>query len=276
MTIKSNSHTHCQWCDGANTAEEMVQAAIALGFTDLGFSSHSPAPFDLRCPGMVDEAGYRADIQKLKEKYADKLTILCGVEQDTFARVDQNRYDYVITSVHYLPLVPGQAPVAVDGSAEELQAAIAQRYGGNAMAMLQTYFDLVVQSVAETRPTIVGHFDLPKKFNSDGRLFDEESPAYRQMALEAFDAVLDIADGYGGMVEINTGAFARGLRTEFYPAPFLLRHGAQCGARFTVNSDSHATQTLNAGFERALPLLRETGNRTVTVLQQGCFVEKQL
>ena len=33
-------HTHTKWCDGKNSAEEMVRAALALGLECLGFSGH--------------------------------------------------------------------------------------------------------------------------------------------------------------------------------------------------------------------------------------------
>ena len=39
--IKCNYHTHTKYCDGKNTPDEMVQRAIELGFTHLGFSEHS-------------------------------------------------------------------------------------------------------------------------------------------------------------------------------------------------------------------------------------------
>ena len=36
--LKANYHTHTVLCDGKNTAEEMVQRALDLGFKYLGFS----------------------------------------------------------------------------------------------------------------------------------------------------------------------------------------------------------------------------------------------
>ena len=38
--LRANYHTHTVMCDGSNTAEEMVQQAISLGFEHLGFSGH--------------------------------------------------------------------------------------------------------------------------------------------------------------------------------------------------------------------------------------------
>ena len=40
MTAKTNYHMHTTFCDGKNTPEEMVQEALARGFTTIGFSSH--------------------------------------------------------------------------------------------------------------------------------------------------------------------------------------------------------------------------------------------
>ena len=44
--IKSNVHTHTTFCDGQDSMEDMVKAAVSLGFDTLGFSFHSYTPFD--------------------------------------------------------------------------------------------------------------------------------------------------------------------------------------------------------------------------------------
>ena len=43
---KINLHSHTTYCDGNNTAEEMVLAAIQSGFDVFGFSGHSYLDFD--------------------------------------------------------------------------------------------------------------------------------------------------------------------------------------------------------------------------------------
>ena len=43
--IKTNFHTHTEFCDAKNTAEEMVIAAIKKEISILGFSSHAIFPF---------------------------------------------------------------------------------------------------------------------------------------------------------------------------------------------------------------------------------------
>ena len=39
--MKTNYHTHTVWCDGKDTPESMIKAAIGKGFDVIGFSSHS-------------------------------------------------------------------------------------------------------------------------------------------------------------------------------------------------------------------------------------------
>ena len=59
--IKTNFHTHTTFCDGKNTAEEVVLSAIEKGFSAIGFSGHGYTPFDLRyC--MQDMEGYIKEI----------------------------------------------------------------------------------------------------------------------------------------------------------------------------------------------------------------------
>ena len=42
--VHSNYHIHSNYCDGKNSLEEMVQAAIQEGLTSIGFTGHAPLP----------------------------------------------------------------------------------------------------------------------------------------------------------------------------------------------------------------------------------------
>ena len=42
----ANYHTHSFYCDGKSTLEEHVREAEKQGLLQLGFSSHSPVPFE--------------------------------------------------------------------------------------------------------------------------------------------------------------------------------------------------------------------------------------
>ena len=83
-----NYHSHTARCGHAwGTDDEFVQAAIDAGFGVLGFSEHSPWPFvdgyqeiDARQRIKMEELdNYLADMQTLKEKYADQsIKLICA------------------------------------------------------------------------------------------------------------------------------------------------------------------------------------------------------
>ena len=65
-------HSHSWFCDGKNTLEEMVLAAIEKGLYCFGFSAHAPVPFENNFALKIeDQESYLQQTRSLKEKYAD-------------------------------------------------------------------------------------------------------------------------------------------------------------------------------------------------------------
>ena len=114
----SNFHTHTHFCDGKNTPEELVLEAIRLGCPKLGFSGHSYTFFDESyCMSQTGTQEYIRQVRALKEKYADRIQILLGVEQDYFSDTSTEGYDYVLGSVHYV--LKNGCYLAVDESKDQ-------------------------------------------------------------------------------------------------------------------------------------------------------------
>ncbi|MBD5094489.1 MAG: histidinol-phosphatase [Subdoligranulum sp.] len=271
MILTSSTHNHCTLCDGKNTPAEMAEAALAAGFTDLGFSSHSRTPFDPSY-SIRDEAEYVRVMRALQKEYAGRLRISVGLEQDFYAPV-QNRaaLDYIIGSVHYLRGAAGKY-YAMDGPAEMVDECARQEFGGDTLAMVRAYYALVAENARRYRPEVIGHFDLVKKNNGQNRLFCEDDPAYRAAALEALKVCADT----GAVFELNTGGIFRRICEEPYPARFLLEALCARGARVTVNGDAHCTGALTFWFDEALALLRDVGFGSVAVWENGAFVDRPL
>ena len=252
--MRQDLHTHTTFCDGANTPEEMVQAALAQGLDCLGFSGHSHTPLDESyCMSPKGTQDYRREISRLKEQYRGRLTILCGIEQDLCADLPTDGYDYVIGSVHYLRPQGGWFPV--DESRDILIQAADRFYGGDFYALAEDYFRAVAQVDQVTRCTIVGHFDLIRKFNGDGALFDEHHPRYTA----ARDRAIWALCSRGALFEINTGAISRGYLDLPYPHPELWPAIAAQGGRFILSSDSHRTDTLCFQFDPWARALADMG-----------------
>ena len=86
--LKSSVHVHSKLCDGKNTLDEIAVTAWRNGLQTLGFSGHSHTPCDLEyCMTQSRTALYKAQIAKLKERYAGKMDILCGLEWDLYSDV---------------------------------------------------------------------------------------------------------------------------------------------------------------------------------------------
>ena len=168
----SNLHTHSTFCDGQNTPEEIVSAAINKGFSSIGFSGHGHTSFDLRyC--MKDTEGYITEIERLKEKYGGKIKILLGTEEDIFAPVNRKRYDYIISSSHYYCVDGRYYPI--DSSYDYFEACL-ELFDYNAVKMAEVYYGSFYDYILKRRPDIIGHFDLITKFDEIGRsLFLENS-----------------------------------------------------------------------------------------------------
>lgn len=259
----SDLHTHTVFSDGIHTMEDMVRAAAEQGFTSVGISDHSYTPFDLRyCIRQERLPEYHAELRRLKDAYAGCIEIYAGLEYDGYSQLeDRHLYDYLIGDCHYIKV--GDRYFSVDHAAEEQRKTVDEWFGGDALAYCRAYFDTFVESTRLHRPDVLGHFDLPVKFG----LVDEEDLTYRCMAAEALLACLEVTP----IVELNTGAMARGLRGSPYPHRFLLREILQHGGRMILSSDAHRRENLGFRFDDGLVLLRETGFRSVAVLHRGVF-----
>lgn len=261
--MKSNLHTHTSFCDGKNTAEEIVIAAIAGGFDSIGFSGHGYMPFDLRyC--MKDTAGYRAEVLRLKEKYKGDIQIYLGVEEDAFSPVARADFDYVIGSCHYLRA--GGKYLPIDSSREYFRGCF-EAFGGDILAIAEQYYSDFCDYIFKKRPHIIGHFDLITKFDeADGYGF-LESVKYNAIA----EKYASVAAESGCLFEVNTGAISRGYRSTPYPAQNLLRVLKNKGCGVVLASDSHSIETLSFGFDEARALLRDVGFEYVYALYDNEF-----
>ena len=264
----SNLHTHSVFSDGKNTPEEIVLSAIEKGFVSIGFSDHSDTPCDQSyCMKVPQYPEYFATVRSLKEKYADRIDVLLGLELDYYSKIKREDYDYIIGSVHYICQADGYCH-PIDHSLEQQRDCIAMMCGGERLDMAKRYYDLLVRHIEKCRPDVVGHFDVITKFG----LFDDRNPVYEQTAIEALDEVLK----YCPVIEMNTGAISRKKRDLPYPADFLLRRILEKGGEVILSSDSHAADTLDCFFPESVEILRGIGYDHIVYLTKDGFKKQQI
>lgn len=271
MTLMQNLHVHCSFCDGKDTPEEVVVTAIEKGFDSIGFSSHSYMSFSPICknnPCIRDDIKpqYMAEIARLKEKYADRIEIFCGLEMDMWSEVDLSGYDYIIGSAHYLNI--NGEKVGFDSTAERVKTVIDTYFGGDGLQYAKAYYEQLATLPQYGNFDIIGHFDLITKHSENVQFFDEEDPKYKQYAVEALEAL----KGKIPLFEVNTGAISRGYRTTPYPTPFLLREMKRLGFGAIITSDCHNRQALDCYYPEAAQLLKNCGFDEQYILTENGFV----
>ncbi|MBR5516565.1 MAG: histidinol-phosphatase [Firmicutes bacterium] len=269
---KINLHSHTTFCDGLNSAEEMVLSAIDKGLDVLGFSGHSYLDFDESwCMSQENTQKYIQEVAGLKQKYKDQITILCGIEQDYMSNTPTCQYDYVIGSVHVIPK-DGNF-IAVDYSSESLLKAIAEHYDGDPLALAEDYYMMMGDLHRKTNCHIVGHFDLLTKFNEKAPIFDTSHPRY----VAAVDRALSELVGSDVVFEVNTGAISRGYTTLPYPSADILKKLCEKGAKVIISSDTHSVDTVNAYYDKALSLIKAAGFTKISAIDsEGNFYEENI
>jgi histidinol-phosphatase (PHP family) len=280
----SSLHTHSIYCDGTGKIDTICRSAFEKGLVSLGFSSHAPLSL---CWNAADSGAkipdtgwhmkaekfpaYLAEIGEAQKRWAGKLEIHSGLEADYMeglaSPAELRRrlpvLDYIIGSVHYLVPARG-APFTVDGPLEETEKGFMEGFGGDGEAFEGKYWDTVEGMIGKGGFDILGHVDLLKKNNGEGRFFDPEDAHYLRRAGEIAEAT----SGSGLVVEVNTGGINRGRITETYPSAKILRFFREAGVPALITADAHRAEDLDGHYGIALQTLREAGY-TEHVLFQG-------
>ena len=279
MSLKANFHTHSTFCDGKNTAEEMVIAAIEKGFSTLGFSSHCMHPLDPEFYKPFDNVwhipaanikSYAEEIRRLKEKYASQIQIFLGFEADYFesdkcgkAIPHKESYaefspDYLIGAVHFINTEKGF--FTVDNKIDCVKKALEDFYtkpngeidGKKAVC---DYFAAERAMLQKGKFDIIAHPDLIRIRNGALNFFSEEESWYKD---ELKATAKEMAKA-GIIAEINTGAIARGNMDDTYPSQYFLELMHDNDVPVCINSDAHTTNNLDCAFDRAAEKARRAG-----------------
>jgi histidinol-phosphatase (PHP family) len=252
-------HIHTARCHHAEgTMEQYVQAALAAGLAEMGFSDHLPIVIDGLPPYSMthDELPlYVADVLALREKYRP-FPIRLGVEVDYFEGFEQRTadllrtqaFDYVFGSAHMLPpgaLGPGKPATwfCIDAPEEIEQW---RQYAVD--DVWRAYLRQLEQLARTGFCQVIGHCDLPKKFGF----------RHGPDILKEWPRVAETFARYGVLCEINTAGLRKPVK-EIYPSLAILKILRTAGVGITLGSDSHRPQDVAADFAGAVELARAAG-----------------
>ena len=293
-----NLHTHSIYSDGKSQPREIVEEAICQGLATIGFSEHSPLPFDNTFSvKSADMPCYVAEIAQLKEEFKGKIDIYCGLEADYLMGVSEpfavtkEKYhlDYLIGGVHLVvDKVPESAvPEArrrVEGPAlsekiwfidgpkwEVYDEGLQKFFNGDISRAVRRFFEQSNEMIENEQFDIIAHFDKIKMHNRD-RYFHEDEQWYRKLALETLDLIRE----KGLVMEINTRGIYKKRYNGFYPSPWLMEEACKMGVPAIISADAHHFSEITLEFAAAEETLKNAGYRSVVNFKDGRWVEVPL
>ncbi|NLY43534.1 MAG: histidinol-phosphatase HisJ family protein [Clostridiaceae bacterium] len=253
-------HIHSNFStDSQMSMEAACEKAIDIGLTDIAFTDH----VDFDYPNfddsfMIDYHEYRIALQKVREKYQDKLTIAFGVEiglqphvhQETLNLLNEHPFDFIILSTHVIDHLDMHVGDFCAGKTRE------QSY--------ERYLKEVYDSVSSfDKYSVYGHLDLIRRYGGYTDNFFRPGE---------FDDLLNsilkkiIESGHG--IEINTSGFRYGLGTPMPTLDILKKYKELGGELITIGSDAHSPEYIGHGFDYALDMLRCAGFRYIANFKQ--------
>jgi histidinol-phosphatase (PHP family) len=260
-------HSHTSFCDGSGSVEDFCVSAREKRFVSLGFSAHAPVgqKAGLKTDWHLSDERfdeYRQTVRAAGVAWRGKLDVYLGLEVDyiengaeiILSAEDFNRdeygLDYLIGSVHYV--TPCRC---VDCSSAEFEKLMREDFGGDAMVLVDSYWDRMERMIEKGGFDIIAHADLVKKNNKYDKWFSTKDERY----VKRLERVSSVIAESGLVTEINTGGLNRGATNETYPSPLLLRMLREKGVPVMINADAHRPEHLDGFYDEARRLMLEAG-----------------
>jgi histidinol-phosphatase (PHP family) len=252
-------HTHTALCKhGEGTVDDYVRRALALGLDEIGASEHIPMPdrFDEVHRMTLEQytSRYAPEVSEAAERYKGTIAVRRGIEADFYAGtepwvrdfIDENDFDYVIGSVHFLGEWGFDNPVFLHRYEER-----------DIDATYEQYFDTVARSAKSGLFDIIAHCDLVKKFGH------RPTKSMR----DPIQAMMEAIKKENLAIEINTSGLRKPVR-EPYPGPEILAVARQLQVPITLGSDAHTPNEVGAEFDVAAALLEQYAGGRISVFEK--------
>ncbi|WP_320051707.1 histidinol-phosphatase [uncultured Acetobacteroides sp.] len=245
-------HSHTIFSDGRSTHAEMVEAAIAKGIGIYGIADHlcfHDNPWTTRLDQFEEMrstfANLKANTTSAKILFGMEVDYVRGCENRVLRLKEENHWDYIIGSVHYI------GDWNIDSNAADWE-------GKDVDATYTKYLELLEEMVDTKLYNIVAHLDLPKKY---GHFTDIDfTDRYRAIGEKI------LANNMA--FEMNTAGRIK-ICNEFYPRRDIVELYHQLGVDVTLGSDAHHRNNVGQFFDEAVALLKEVGYSRICYFEEG-------
>ncbi|AKP35735.1 histidinol-phosphatase HisJ [Leuconostoc mesenteroides] len=275
--IKKDGHTHTQFSHHGSTEQldMYIERAIDLGFTEYVVTEHAPlpqqfleefvGPDDARDNSAmaIDELTfYKSEVERVKEKFKDKINIKSGFEVDylkvyetdirSFLQRESNWIDEIVLSVHFLPNNEGNV-APIDYESDTLSAYFSDECR-NPQILFKRYYDAVIQSVNFDTglkvPVRIGHITLIRKYQKLLHL-----PKFDESIKQQITELLAIIKQKNYQLDFNAAGFSKPYNGESYPTFDIAEQAKKIGIGLVYGSDAHEVNALGLYYDEMKELI---------------------
>lgn len=254
-------HVHTAYSlDSQYPMEEVIKDAIKMGMKEICFTDHvdygikvdteeiEKAKIVNGIPFLnVDYPQYMKEIERMKNRYQDQITIKTGLEfgiqthtipqyEKLYQRYD---YDFIILSIHQ---IEDKELWNQEFQKDKTQKEYNERYYQELFEIVKNYKNY----------SVLGHLDVISRYDIQKALPFEN---IQSQITEILKAV--IQDGKG--IELNTSYHRYGLSNSTPSLDILKLYYELGGKIITLGSDSHKLSDLGAYIEEGKQYLKEIG-----------------
>ncbi|MBO5337638.1 MAG: histidinol-phosphatase HisJ family protein [Lachnospiraceae bacterium] len=264
MSIIADCHLHSSYSGDSDTPmEEMILCGIEKGLTTMCFTEHNDFGFPEE-PGepadrfILQPDPYLYDIIRYREKYADKIRILFGIELGLQPEVMRQNavlaksydFDFIIGSSHICHGKDPYYPAFYEGRSEK------EAY--------YEYFTSILENIKKfSNFDVYGHLDYVVRYGPS-----KDAEYTYEAYQDVLDDILKLLIEKGKGIEINTGGVKSGLK-ELHPCTAIVKRYHDLGGEIiTIGSDAHTPDHIAAHFDRAEEVLRECGFKYYTIFEK--------
>lgn len=277
-------HTHSQLCHHAvGTIEDYIIKAIELKLNTIGISDHFPFEFLANIERIpyedyaitldeIDE--YLSMIEGFKEKYRNKINIRTAFEVDFFENQEdvlnfhldkiKDKLDYIIGSIHVLNFQDGKGAWSFDDNRFREDYNF---YGPDKVYLL--YYKKLREMISSRKFDfdIIGHFDLPKKFN--------DFPEHKELIFDEAIKALKLVKKKGITMEINTSGLRKDVK-EQYPSEEILKKAFELDIPVLLGSDAHNPNDIAWEFKKIIKMLKRIGYNQIAHFDKRKMTFKEI
>lgn len=276
-----NLHQHSNYSDGKDDLEKYVQKALELNFSAIGFTEHSPLPFDNPFSLKQEKVNdYVNEIDLLREKYLNQIIIHRGLEMDFIAKISEDfdfwakecKTDYLIGSVHLVSTNDPEVLWFTDGPDPKIYDEGIQKYfEGDVKKAVKAFFHQNNQMIESQTFDIIGHFDKIKMHNGD-RFFTDEDKWYRNLLEET----LELIKNKNLIVEVNTRGIYKKRSNKLFPDGYALKRVKELKLPIIISSDAHQPTEINSLFDFSTNYLQKLGFKSMMHFSNSKWEEVEL